>query len=40
MGLREMADYGVNKEMSRDMAETVVDDAELFLKKIREVLKR
>ncbi len=38
--LREMADYGVYKEISRDMAESVVDDAELFLKKIHEVLKR
>ncbi len=38
--LREMADYGVFKEISRDMAESVIDDAELFLKKIREVLKR
>ncbi len=38
--MREMADYGVYKEISRDMAENVVDDAELFLKKIREVLKR
>ncbi len=38
--LREMADYGVYKEISREMAESVIDDAELFLKKIREVLKR
>ncbi len=38
--MREMADYGVYKEISREMAENVVDDAELFLKKIREVLKR
>lgn len=27
--LREMADYGVYKEISRDMAESVVDDAEM-----------
>lgn len=38
--LREMADYAVYKEISGDMAESVIDDAELFLKKIREVLKR
>lgn len=38
--MREMADYGVYKEISREMAESAVDDAESFLKKIREVLKK
>jgi len=38
--LREMADYGIYKEISRELAESTVDDErERFLKKIREVLR-
>ncbi len=37
--LREIADYGIYKEISRELAESTVDDAERFLKKIREVLR-
>ena len=37
--LREIADYGIYKEISRELAESTVDDAERFLEKIREVLR-
>lgn len=38
--IREDSDYGIDIPVSRETAESIVDDAELFLKKIKEIIEK